>query len=224
MLAALLVSTAALGLNIPRRGLIVAGATSAITVSDPARAAVFPDGGVKGPELILQAYNTALPDGRLLEWYEEHLTPDFIADYDYGTLTLDRDGFLAATKSTLRSFPDYCVRISSIGMADSPKKVGWVAVSTGTLTGEPFILSGLPQVNAGSQSLAFPADKGFAEVVTADFLPGLQQIRKLSIKLLKVSDGKWSGPYGIYVQVGGDATKLPALNPKPDTGGLLPFL
>lgn len=215
MLAVLL--SAALGLNaaqISRRQAIIGSsfATTAGTVLPAAAANKVPP---KGPSLIVEAFTIALPAGRLLDWYEQHLTATFVADID--GVALDRAAFLSATASMLASFPDLEYSPVNIAFANGPTTVGWIAYYKGTHSGAPFSpLPGVPAVPPRAPPVRY-ASKDFAEVAFADFAPntGLLQIERLTVKQLTPGPGKYSAGAGLYIQAGGDTSKLPPLSVLP---------
>ena len=97
--------------------------------ADPAR----PNTGIT---LLRECFDGYLPEGGLLQWYEEHLTPDFEAVFEGGKVKLDKQAYLAVTADLLKSFPDFVyTRTGPIAYADSPTLVQWTAVVKGTHSG-----------------------------------------------------------------------------------------
>lgn len=214
----MLLCVAALGLNVPspltrRHVLVGAGAVTASNGASPVHAYLSTTFNGKGPSLIMEGYTKELPAGNLLAWYESALSPTFVADID--GLILDRAAFLKAQKSILESFPDMQYTPKGISFADSPKRVGWTAYYIGSHSGAPFSpLEGVPALSPKSPPVTC-ADKNFGEIVVADFASGLEKIDKLTIKQLAPGAGKYSAGAGLYLQAGGDASKLPPLPPPP---------
>ena len=160
--------------------------------------------------LLRECFDGALPPVGLLEWYEDHLAPDFKASFAGGKVVLDRQAYLAVTADLLKSFPDFVyTRVGPIAYADSPTIVSWKAVVKGTLSGAPFSpLPGVPAVSAKKPPVACENDP---EKITAYFAPGsgLTKISKIVVEAVPGGKG-FSGPVGFYLQAGGDPSKLPS--------------
>jgi hypothetical protein len=236
-MVAVILTTAILALRSPlltsRRNAVIgiggiaasAGALPAAAISfDPigAYGKMIPE--VKGPlksangkpntgiALLRDCFDGVLPSEGLLAWYEEHLTPDFVAEFAGGTVTLDKESYLGVTADILKSFPDFVyTRSGPIAFADNPKIVTWTAVVKGTHSGAPYSpLPGVPPVASKSPPVACENDP---EKVTAyfesDTKPLLSRIKKLKVQALSGGRG-FSGPVGFYLQAGGDPSKLPS--------------
>ena len=158
--------------------------------------------------LLRECFDGALPAGGLIEWYEEHLSPEFQASFNGGKVVLDKQAYLAVTADLLKSFPDFVyTREGSLAYADSPTKVQWTAVVKGTHTGAPY--SPIPGVPAtASKGVACQNDP---EKITATFASGSGLTKITALKVDALPGGKgFSGPVGFYLQAGGDPSKLPS--------------
>lgn len=158
--------------------------------------------------LLRETFDGRLPEGGLLEWYDQHLAPDFEASFAGGKVTLDKAGYLAVTADILKSFPDFVYTRTSAMEYDGPTKVEWVAVVKGTHSGAPYSpLPGVPPVSPKKPPVACEND---SEKIIMYFKSGsgLQQIQKLKVDAVPGGKG-FSGPVGFYLQAGGDPSKLP---------------
>jgi len=161
--------------------------------------------------LLRDCFDGVLPPGGLVEWYDEHLAANFVAEFDGGAVKLDKTAYLAVTADILKSFPDFVyTRVSSIAYDDSPTIVTWTAVVKGTHSGAPYSpLPGVPPVSSKNPPIECQNDP---EKITAYFesgtKPPLTKIKKLKVEVLPGGKG-FSGPIGFYLQAGGDPSKLP---------------
>lgn len=157
--------------------------------------------------LLREAFDGGLPAGGLIEWYDEHLAPDFVAVFNGGAVKLDKAAYLAVTADILKSFPDFVyTRSGPLQYADSPTMASWTAIVKGTHTGAPY--SPLPGVPAtAAKGVAVENDP---EKVTVTFASGskLTKISKIEVEAKEGGKG-FSGPVGFYLQAGGDPSKLP---------------
>jgi len=164
---ALITSTLALQLpsGITRRQAIVGASGLAAGVVPTSALALRP---VTGINLLRETFAGTLPAGGLLEWYSEHLSTDFIADF--GPVKLNKEEYLVVTADILKSFPDFTYTNPEgygygFAYAESPKIVTWTAVVQGTHTGAPYSpLPGVPAVNPKTPPVFCQND---AEKITA---------------------------------------------------------
>jgi len=163
-----------------------------------------------GAFLLRDCFDGVLPAQGLVEWYEEHLTEDFVAEFAGGAIKLDKNAYTAVTAELLKAFPDFVyTSISNFKYADSPTTVTWTAVVKGTHSGAPFSPSpGVPPIAAKSPPIACQNDP---EQLTAYFASGttppLTKLKRLRVETLPGGKGL-SGPAGLYLQAGGDQSNL----------------
>jgi len=163
-----------------------------------------------GSLLLRDCFDGVLPPEGLVEWYEEHLTDDFVAELAGGEIKLDKSAFKAMAKDMLKSFPDLVyTSLSSFKFADSPTVVTWTGVIKGTHSGAPFSPgAGVPPVEAKNPPVACQTDpEQFTAYFASDTTPRLTKVKRLKVE----AKGDKSGPRGLYLKAGGDPSKLPPL-------------
>lgn len=161
-----------------------------------------------GAELLRDCFDGVPPPDGILKWYEEHLSEDFVAEF-VGGPTLDRKTYLDVTADVLKSFPNLrYVSIGAFKFAESPFKVQWTGYYEGTHSGAPFSpASGAPAIAAKSPAAAYETP---AALSTAVFERGTEpKLNKIKQLTIKAPEGQLAGPFSLYVQAGGDASKLP---------------
>lgn len=174
----------------------------------PANAYGKPNTGIL---LLRECFDGGLPAGGLLEWYEEHLASDFVAEFAGGAIKLDKAAYMGVTSDILKSFPDFVYTVvGPIAYANSPTIVSWKAVVKGTHTGAPYSpVPGVPPVSAKTPPVACQNDPEAIIVYFASGTkPALTKIQKIQVQALPGGKG-FSGPVGLYLQAGGDPSKLP---------------
>lgn len=159
--------------------------------------------------LLREVFDGGLPASGLVEWYEEHLTEDFQAVFAGGAAKLNKRQYIGITADILKSFPDFVyTRNGPIAYADSPTRVAWKAVVKGTHSGAPYSpLPGVPPVSPKSPPIVCTNDE---ESIVVTFASGtkLTKIKQLTVEAVPGGRG-FSGPIGLFLQAGGDPSKLP---------------
>ena len=157
--------TAVLSLQVSstRRDVVRVGALIATSSAQPASADLMFDpigaygmgggaGSVIGPVaktlngkpnsgilLLRECFDGALPQDGLIEWYEEHLSPEFQAFFAGGSVVLSKAAYLSVTADLLKSFPDFTyTRAAPMKYDNGPTVVSWTAVVKGTHTAAPY--------------------------------------------------------------------------------------